>query len=201
MAGPEPRTATAGVPCPSWSSRREAAASGQHPLHPLPGYPGPLPIPAPPLWPRAPWWPAGDSAFSGWFFAAGGPRHLLPKPCSVLVLLNPYGGKGKGLQLFRSLVQPQLAQADISFRLMLTGECLPEGGGHGAPTDGSLLHSHLACPLLERRKHAQELMRTEELGPWDALVVMSGDGLMHEVRPAGGGGRGGRSGETVRGER
>ncbi|XP_045428101.1 sphingosine kinase 1 [Pipistrellus kuhlii] len=84
---------------------------------------------------------------------AGGPRNLLPKPCSVLVLLNPYGGKGKGLQLFRSLVQPQLAQADISFRLMLT----------------------------ERRKHAQELMRTEELGSWDALVVMSGDGLMHEV--------------------
>lgn len=28
-------------------------------------------------------------------------------------------------------------------------------------------------------------MRVEELGRWDALVVMSGDGLMHEVRPAG----------------
>lgn len=84
---------------------------------------------------------------------AGGPRNLLPKPCCVLVLLNPHGGKGKGLQLFRSHVQPRLTQADISFRLMLT----------------------------ERRKHAQELMRTEELGAWDALVVMSGDGLMHEV--------------------
>ncbi|XP_064438927.1 sphingosine kinase 1 isoform X3 [Mirounga angustirostris] len=33
----------------------------------------------------------------------------------------------------------------------------------------------------ERRNHARELVRVEELGRWDALVVMSGDGLMHEV--------------------
>nr|KAF6297033.1 sphingosine kinase 1 [Myotis myotis] len=84
---------------------------------------------------------------------AGGPRNLLPRPCRVLVLLNPRGGKGKGLQLFRSHVQPRLAQADVSYRLMLT----------------------------ERRNHARELMWEEELGRWDALVVMSGDGLMHEV--------------------
>ncbi|XP_005884290.1 PREDICTED: sphingosine kinase 1 [Myotis brandtii] len=56
---------------------------------------------------------------------AGGPRNLLPRPCRVLVLLNPRGGKGKGLQLFRSHVQPLLAQADVSYRLMLTGECPP----------------------------------------------------------------------------
>lgn len=84
---------------------------------------------------------------------AGGPPHLLPRPCRVLVLLNPRGGKGKALQLFRSHVQPLLAQADVSFRLLLT----------------------------ERRNHARELVRAEELGRWDALVVMSGDGLMHEV--------------------
>ncbi|XP_059527297.1 sphingosine kinase 1 isoform X1 [Myotis daubentonii] len=84
---------------------------------------------------------------------AGGPRNLLPRPCRVLVLLNPRGGKGKGLQLFRSHVQPRLAQADVSYRLMLT----------------------------ERRNHARELVGAEELGRWDALVVMSGDGLMHEV--------------------
>ncbi|XP_045842463.1 sphingosine kinase 1 isoform X2 [Meles meles] len=77
----------------------------------------------------------------------------LPRPCRVLVLLNPRGGKGKALQLFRSHVQPLLAQTDVSFRLMLT----------------------------EHRNHARELVRVEELGRWDALVVMSGDGLMHEV--------------------
>lgn len=53
----------------------------------------------------------------------------------MLVLLNPRGGKGKALQLFRSHVQPLLAQADVSFALMLTGECLPERG-QGASTAG-----------------------------------------------------------------
>ncbi|XP_012588489.1 PREDICTED: sphingosine kinase 1 isoform X2 [Condylura cristata] len=85
--------------------------------------------------------------------AAPAPRGLLPRPCKVLVLLNPRGGKGKALQLFRSHVQPLLAQAEISFTLMLT----------------------------ERRNHAREFVRAEELSRWDALVVMSGDGLMHEV--------------------
>uniref|UniRef100_A0A8C9J4R8 Sphingosine kinase 1 n=1 Tax=Piliocolobus tephrosceles TaxID=591936 RepID=A0A8C9J4R8_9PRIM len=89
----------------------------------------------------------------GFVFSAGGPRGVLPRPCRVLVLLNPRGGKGKALQLFRSHVQPLLAEAEISFTLMLT----------------------------ERRNHARELVRSEELGRWDALVVMSGDGLMHEV--------------------
>ncbi|KAG8519389.1 Sphingosine kinase 1 [Galemys pyrenaicus] len=82
--------------------------------------------------------------------AAGG---LLPRPCKVLVLLNPRGGKGKALQLFRSHVQPLLVQAEVCFTLMLT----------------------------ERRNHAREFVRVEELSRWDALVVMSGDGLMHEV--------------------
>ncbi|KAM9596190.1 sphingosine kinase 1 isoform 1-T1 [Trichechus inunguis] len=87
---------------------------------------------------------------------AGGPRCSpvqLPRPCRVLVLLNPRGGKGKALQLFRSHVQPLLVKAEVFFTLLLT----------------------------ERRNHARELVRHEELGRWDALVVMSGDGLMHEV--------------------
>uniref|UniRef100_A0A8C4L5I3 sphingosine kinase n=1 Tax=Equus asinus asinus TaxID=83772 RepID=A0A8C4L5I3_EQUAS len=82
-----------------------------------------------------------------------GTQRQLPRPCHVLVLLNPCGGKGKALELFRSHVQPLLAQEDVSFKLLLT----------------------------ERRNHARELVRAEELGHWDALVVMSGDGLMHEV--------------------
>ncbi|XP_062937291.1 sphingosine kinase 1 isoform X1 [Cynocephalus volans] len=83
----------------------------------------------------------------------GDPLGRLPRPCRVLVLLNPRSGKGKALQLFRSHVQPLLAEAEVSFTLMLT----------------------------ERQNHARELVRAEELGRWDALVVMSGDGLMHEV--------------------
>lgn len=61
-----------------------------------------------------------------WFccvlFVAHCPRGLLPRPCRVLVLLNPRGGKGKALQLFQSRVQPLLEEAEISFKLMLTGK-------------------------------------------------------------------------------
>lgn len=54
-------------------------------------------------------------------------------------------------------------------------------------------HSRSVSPP-ERRNHARELVQSEELGRWDALVVMSGDGVMHEVRPAqaAGSGVGGR---------
>ncbi|XP_006886421.1 PREDICTED: sphingosine kinase 1 [Elephantulus edwardii] len=82
-----------------------------------------------------------------------GPQDPIPDPFRALVLLNPRSGKGKAQQLFWSHVQPLLVQANVSFRLMLT----------------------------ERRNHARELVRTEDLSLWDVLVVMSGDGLMHEV--------------------
>ncbi|XP_072501899.1 sphingosine kinase 1 isoform X1 [Notamacropus eugenii] len=81
------------------------------------------------------------------------PKRLLPRPCRVLVLLNPRGGTGKALHLFQNRVQPMLQEAGVSFKLRLT----------------------------ERRNHARELVRDEDLSSWDALVVMSGDGLMHEV--------------------
>ncbi|XP_074116913.1 sphingosine kinase 1 isoform X2 [Sminthopsis crassicaudata] len=84
---------------------------------------------------------------------AGHQSRFLPRPCRVLVLLNPRGGTGKALQLFRNRVQPMLQEAGVSFTLRLT----------------------------ERRNHARELVRDEDLSSWDALVVMSGDGLMHEV--------------------
>ncbi|XP_063097858.1 sphingosine kinase 1 [Cavia porcellus] len=80
-------------------------------------------------------------------------RGALPRPCRVLVLLNPRSGKGKALQQFQRLVQPLLAEAEVSFKLMVT----------------------------ERPNHARELVRVEDLCLWDALVIMAGDGLIHEV--------------------
>ncbi|XP_023569820.1 sphingosine kinase 1 [Octodon degus] len=80
-------------------------------------------------------------------------RGALPRPCNVLVLLNPRAGTGKALQQFQRFVQPLLADAEVSFKLMVT----------------------------ERQNHARELVQAEELGRWDALVIMSGDGLIHEV--------------------
>lgn len=194
--GQKPASRSQGWGCqgradPPWSSPLAAAASGRAVLH---------------QWPesfrhhvstRASCLTLGLLA-AGWrpaplrlVFAAGGPWSLLPRPCRVLVLLNPRGGKGKALQLFRSHVQPLLAQADVSFTLMLTGECLPERV-QGASTAGEPLPPTQPLRLpTERRNHARELVQSEELGRWDALVVMSGDGVMHEVRPAQEAGSGG----------
>lgn len=34
----------------------------------------------------------------------------------------------------------------------------------------------------ERQNHAREMMKEADLSQWDALVIMSGDGLLFEVR-------------------
>ena len=39
------------------------------------------------------------------------------------------------------------------------------------------------CVFPERQNHARELVREADLSQWDALVIMSGDGLLFEVRP------------------
>ncbi|XP_035198620.1 sphingosine kinase 1 isoform X1 [Oxyura jamaicensis] len=78
---------------------------------------------------------------------------VLPRPCRALVLLNPQSGAGRALDDFHAVVQPMLADADIAPSIFIT----------------------------ERPHHAQEKMRDEDLSQWDTLVVMSGDGLLHEV--------------------
>ncbi|NWI12250.1 SPHK1 kinase, partial [Crypturellus soui] len=78
---------------------------------------------------------------------------LLPRPCRALVLLNPQSGPGLALKDFHALVQPMLAEADIAATVFIT----------------------------EKAQHAHEKVRDEDLSQWDTLVVMSGDGLLHEV--------------------
>uniref|UniRef100_A0A8C3SHL0 sphingosine kinase n=1 Tax=Chelydra serpentina TaxID=8475 RepID=A0A8C3SHL0_CHESE len=78
---------------------------------------------------------------------------LLPRPCHVLVLLNPQSGTGCALQLFRSLVEPMLAEADVAFTLFVT----------------------------ERPNHARELVQAGDLSQWDTVAVLAGDGLLYEV--------------------
>ncbi|XP_063052422.1 sphingosine kinase 1 [Engraulis encrasicolus] len=75
------------------------------------------------------------------------------RPCKVLLLLNPHSGKGQALSLFNGHVQRMLHEAGIPHTLVVT----------------------------ERQNHARELVREAELSKWDALVIMSGDGLLFEV--------------------
>ncbi|XP_068434894.1 sphingosine kinase 1 [Clinocottus analis] len=77
----------------------------------------------------------------------------LRRPCRVMVLLNPLSGRGQALQLFTGLVQGMLAEAAVPHTLVIT----------------------------EHQNHAREVVRKADLSQWDALVIMSGDGLLFEV--------------------
>ncbi|XP_030064057.1 sphingosine kinase 1 [Microcaecilia unicolor] len=77
----------------------------------------------------------------------------LPQARQLLVLVNPFGGKGQAQHLFYSHVLPMLTEADIGFNLVVT----------------------------ERQNQARELVKDEDLSRWDAVVTVSGDGLLYEV--------------------
>uniref|UniRef100_A0A8C7E7M5 Sphingosine kinase 1 n=1 Tax=Naja naja TaxID=35670 RepID=A0A8C7E7M5_NAJNA len=84
---------------------------------------------------------------------ARGIHGLLPQKCQVIVLLNPRSGAGEALRLFTSQVQPMLTEASIGFHKFVT----------------------------EKHNHAWDLAREEDMSKWDAVVIMAGDGLLHEV--------------------
>lgn len=49
---------------------------------------------------------------------------MLPRPCHALVLLNPQSGSGRALDDFQAVVQPMLAEADITTTVFVTGESM-----------------------------------------------------------------------------
>ncbi|XP_041839172.1 sphingosine kinase 1-like [Melanotaenia boesemani] len=77
----------------------------------------------------------------------------LSRPCRMMLLVNPQSGKGQALTLYNSHIQRMLNEAGIIHTLIIT----------------------------ERQNHARELVREADLSQWDALVIMSGDGLLYEV--------------------
>nr|XP_028559880.1 sphingosine kinase 2 isoform X1 [Podarcis muralis]XP_028559881.1 sphingosine kinase 2 isoform X1 [Podarcis muralis]XP_028559882.1 sphingosine kinase 2 isoform X1 [Podarcis muralis] len=80
-------------------------------------------------------------------------RSLLPRPRRLLLLLNPFGGKGNALQWCQNHILPMITEADIGFNLIQT----------------------------ERQNHARELVQNINLAEWDGIVSISGDGLLYEV--------------------
>lgn len=72
----------------------------------------------------------------------------------MMLLVNPQSGRGQALSLYNSHIQRMLHEADVAHTLVIT----------------------------ERQNHARELVRDSmNLAQWDALVIMSGDGLLFEV--------------------
>ncbi|XP_004694312.1 PREDICTED: sphingosine kinase 2 isoform X1 [Condylura cristata] len=78
---------------------------------------------------------------------------LLPKPPRLLLLVNPFGGRGLAWQWCKNHVLPMIAEAGLSFNLIRT----------------------------ERPNHARELVQGLSLSEWDGIVTVSGDGLLYEV--------------------
>ncbi|KAB5584634.1 hypothetical protein PHYPO_G00109760 [Pangasianodon hypophthalmus] len=89
----------------------------------------------------------------GSFRRSGGVCAEVRRPRRFLVLINPQSGKGQAQALFNTHVQHMLQEADITYTLQIT----------------------------ERQNHARELVREADLSQWDAVVIMSGDGLLFEV--------------------
>ncbi|XP_074519572.1 sphingosine kinase 1-like [Halichoeres trimaculatus] len=77
----------------------------------------------------------------------------LSRPCRMMLLVNPQSGKGQALTLYNNHIQRMLNEAGVPHTLVIT----------------------------ERQNHARELVKEADLSQWDALVIMSGDGLLYEV--------------------
>ncbi|XP_024128266.1 sphingosine kinase 1 [Oryzias melastigma] len=77
----------------------------------------------------------------------------LQRPCRTMILVNPHSGRGQALQLFTGHIQGMLTEASVPYTLVIT----------------------------EHQNHARELVKKADLSQWDALVIMSGDGLFYEV--------------------
>uniref|UniRef100_A0A8C6TFP8 sphingosine kinase n=1 Tax=Neogobius melanostomus TaxID=47308 RepID=A0A8C6TFP8_9GOBI len=80
-------------------------------------------------------------------------RSLLPRPRRLLLLVNPFSGRGQAMQWCQTHILPMIREANISYNLIQT----------------------------ERQNHARELIRQISLPEWDGIVIVSGDGLLHEV--------------------
>ncbi|XP_038567221.1 sphingosine kinase 2 [Micropterus salmoides] len=80
-------------------------------------------------------------------------RSLLPRPRRLLLLVNPFSGRGQAMQWCQTHILPMIREANISYNLIQT----------------------------ERQNHARELIREILLPEWDGIIIVSGDGLLHEV--------------------
>ncbi|XP_041364343.1 sphingosine kinase 2-like [Gigantopelta aegis] len=76
-----------------------------------------------------------------------------PAPGKLLMLVNPFSGPGKALQIFRNEIQPMLEEAEIPFKMQVT----------------------------EYAGHAHKIVQNLILKEWYGIVIVSGDGLIYEV--------------------
>jgi len=81
--------------------------------------------------------------------------HDIPvvSPRRFLVYVNPFSGSGKALQIYEKDVRRLFSEAEITHTKFITGYA----------------------------GHAKEDVKTVDLSKYDGIVIVSGDGLIHEV--------------------
>lgn len=82
------------------------------------------------------------------------------------------------MQWCQTQILPMIREANISYNLIQTGKSKagdPMCGEHSAVT------FEITRCVSERQNHARELIREISLPEWDGIVIVSGDGLLHEV--------------------
>ncbi|XP_074647436.1 sphingosine kinase 1-like [Tubulanus polymorphus] len=78
---------------------------------------------------------------------------LIPQNKKYLILLNPFSGPGKALQLFREKIAVMLGESEMPYELIIT----------------------------EYANHARNIMKLLTLSEWAGVIIVSGDGLIFEV--------------------
>lgn len=80
-------------------------------------------------------------------------KELTAEPRKYLVFINPAGGKGKAVHIYHSQIRPLFELAGAECQVIVT----------------------------EHPGHAQSVVKTYDLSKIDAVIMVSGDGLLYEV--------------------
>lgn len=97
----------------------------------------------------------------------------------LLVLVNPFGGKGKAKAVWNDLVRPVLVAAGVDFRL----ECMWISSTHPltSHSQAQLIPTSADTGPLNSPQHATALAQSLDLSSQDAIISISGDGIVHEL--------------------
>ncbi|KAL5198621.1 hypothetical protein ABZP36_002133 [Zizania latifolia] len=94
-----------------------------------------------------------EEAAATWGDAMRDHLALLGRPKRLFIIVNPYGGKRGGRRIFQAEVLPLIEAAVILYTMQET----------------------------KHRLHAQEIAHSLDLGKYDGIVCVSGDGVLVEV--------------------
>jgi sphingosine kinase len=99
------------------------------------------------------------TAVAAWFYFQQQSNVVIPtidnctwKGKRFVVICNPIGGKQSGRSIVNDIIKPMCQQNEVTVDVLYT----------------------------ERFKHASEMAATLEFGKYDAILIVSGDGLIHE---------------------